>query len=256
LTPDPVTVPSFSLDGRVAVVTGASSGIGARAARVLHAAGARVALLGRRSERVEGLAAELDDALALPCDIRVEGSVTAALAGALETLGRFDVLVNAAGIVASSPAQDEEVSTFEDIVQTNLIGLFRVTQIVARPMLEQRSGSIVHIGSINGLVAGSDGPVAGYAASKGGVANLTRELAVQWGPSGIRVNSIAPGPYPSEMNNDYLDPEHEARVSSPTALGRVARVDELDGALLFLASDASSYVTGHTLVVDGGHTAS
>ena len=247
---------AFRLDGRVALVTGASSGLGARFASVLDAAGARVVLVAQRADRLDSLAGELTDAVALPCDIADPASVTQLVALALEATGRIDVLVNNAGLSDPMPAEDEPLEVWHRILDVNLTGLFHVTQLAGRAMLAAGSGSVINVASILGLVASGQIPQASYAASKGAVVNLTRELAVQWARRGVRVNAIAPGWFPSEMTEEMFGDEGSRRwMTRNTPMGRGGDGSELDGALLFLASDASSFVTGQTLAVDGGWTA-
>lgn len=247
----------FRLDGKVALVTGASSGLGERFARVLHGAGARVVVAARRADRLEALAAELDGAVALPLDVADDAQVAAVVDEVVASLGAIDVLVNNAGISTPMPAEDEPLDHFRQVLEVNLTGLFHVTQRCGRAMLAGgRGGVVVNIASILGLVASAPITQASYAASKGAVVNLTRELAVQWARRGVRVNAIAPGWFPSEMTAEMFDDESSltfVRRNAPMA--RAGEPHELDGSLLFLASEASSYVTGHTLVVDGGWTA-
>lgn len=246
----------FRMDGKVALVTGASSGLGERFARVLHGAGATVVATARRTERLEALAGELDGTVALPCDVGDEASVEALVAHALEACGRIDVLVNNAGMSDAMPAEDEPLEVFRRIVDVNLVGLFQLSQLVGRHMLAGDGGAMVNVASILGLVASGQVPQASYTATKGAVVNLTRELAVQWARRGIRVNAIAPGWFPSELTDELFSDEGGERwIKRGTPMGRGGAAHELDGALLFLASDASSFVTGHTLVVDGGWTA-
>lgn len=174
----------------------------------------------------------------------------------VEATGRLDVLVNAAGIAPSEDEGIESPDLFRKVLEVNTVGLYSCTRAAARAMLDHRGGSIVNVASISGIVAGDGLDTPSYAASKGAVINLTRELAVRWASSGVRVNAIAPGWFPSEMTDETLSSEAGKRfVEERTPLGRPGRLEELDGALLFLASEASSYVTGHTLVVDGGWTA-
>lgn len=243
----------FRLDGRVAIVTGASSGLGERFCRVLDAAGARVVPAARRVERLKQLAGELRDALPVACDVTDESQVAHLIEAALQRYGRIDVLVNGAGDADPYHAEEEPLETFADIVKLNLTAAFSVAQHAARHMLERGSGSIINMVSVLGLVGGGIHSVPGYAASKGGLVNLTRELAVEWGGRGLRVNAIAPAYFPSEMTAEiFASPKALARIARMAALGRPGQPHELDGPLLFLASDASSYVTGHVLVVDGG----
>ncbi len=250
-------VDRFRLDGKVAVVTGASSGIGERFARVLSGAGARVVLVARRMDRLERLAAELDDALPVAADLSRPDDLALPVAAAVRAYGRVDVLVNNAGIESSAPAVEEDVERFRQVLEVNLVAPFVLARTAAQDMLARgEGGSIVNIASILGLVGVGRIPQAAYAASKGGLVNMTRELAAQWATHGIRVNSIAPGFFPSELTTRLLgDPRGRGWVARHTPIGRAGEASEMDGALLYLASDASSYVTGTTLSVDGGWTA-
>ena len=245
----------FRLDGQVAIVTGASSGLGARFAEVLRGAGASVVVAARRVDRLEELAARID-ALAVACDVSRPEQVEALVAATMERFGRVDVLVNNAGISTTGPAEDEPLEGFRDVMEVNVNGLFHLTQLVARHMLVAGSGSVVNIASMLGLVAGTPIKQASYCASKGAVVNLTRELGAQWARKGVRVNAIAPGWFPTEMTADMVDDDRStAFVTSNCPMGRYGEPHELDGALLFLASAASSYCTGQILTVDGGWTA-
>lgn len=244
------------LVGRVAVVTGASSGLGRRAAELLHAQGADVVIAARRLDRLDELADRLGRRVhPTSCDVRSSDDIAATFEVAAR-LGGADVVVAAAGISDGEPAETESRQRFADVIDVNLVATFEVAATAARQMLPKGRGSIVHIASIFGLVASTPVRAAAYAASKGGLVNLTRELAAQWGDRGVRVNAVAPGWFPTEMNTElFRDERSMAWVERSTMLGRAGADGELDGAIRFLASDDSSYVTGHVLVVDGGWTA-
>ena len=249
-----MTNPLFRLDGRVALVTGTSSGLGYRFAEVLDAAGASVVFAARRLDATVELAGRLRDALPVGCDVRDPADRERLVAAALDRYGRIDILVNNAGIAHSGPAEDEPLDVFREQFETNTLGLFALSQLVGRHMLERGTGAIVNIASPAAAVSLDRYGLAGYGASKAAVVALTRELAAQWADRGVRVNAISPSWFPTATSGYLQDPDQVAWINAHTPMGRPARPDELDGPLLFLASDASSYVTGHTLAVDGGWT--
>lgn len=246
----------FRVDGSVALVTGASSGLGARFARVLAETGAVVYAAARRQANLEALAEEHAGIRPIPLDVTDREACERVISTIVSEQGGLDVLVNSAGISAPGRAETASIDDFRRTLDVNVVGLFSVAQLAARPMLEKHSGSIINVASMLGLVAAAPLRDAAYTASKGAVVNLTRELAVQWARSGVRVNALAPGFFASEMVAGMFADERSMRwLRSNSPMDRPGAPDELDGALLFLASAASRYVTGHVLTVDGGWTA-
>ena len=244
----------FRLDGRVALVTGASSGLGDRFARVLHAAGATVVVAARRTDRLQALAAALGERVVpMTCDVASDGDCERLVADAVALHGHLDILVNNAGIGAPMAAEDEPIDGFRQIIDVNLNALFLLCQLAGRHMLERGTGVIVNLASVLGQVASAPIKQASYCASKGAVVNLTRELGVQWARKGVRVNALAPGWFESEMTElMFSDQSANDFMKRNCPMGREGHAHELDGALLYLCSDASSYMVGQTLTVDGG----
>jgi hypothetical protein len=243
------------LDRRVALVTGASSGLGARFATVLHAAGAAVVLTARRGDRLRQLAADLGSrAVFVPGDLRDPAVRAAAVDLAASRFGRLDILVNNAGVCDTGPLHERPLADVTDVIDLNLVAALDLCRLSAPLLFAQPRSTVINVASIYGLV-GSREPIAAYNASKGALVNLTRHLAAQWGPHGVRVNALAPGFFPTDMTGHLTDPDQRTRIEQRTLLGRVPDLAEIDGPLLFLASDAASYVTGHVLAVDGGWTA-
>jgi NAD(P)-dependent dehydrogenase (short-subunit alcohol dehydrogenase family) len=250
-----VTDHIFDLTNSTAIITGASSGLGARFATTLRRSGADVVLAARRFDRIEALASELggDHALAVLVDVRDPSAVAALVDRAVERFGRLDVMINGAGIASARPAEEESTAAFAEVLSVNLAAVFTGCREAARVMLEQGSGSIINVASVLGMIGSWRIPDAAYCASKGGVVNLTRELGAQWARRGVRVNAIAPGWFRSEMTAPMFDgPTWDRYVDRTVPAGRAGTESELDGALLFLASGASSYVVGQTIAVDGG----
>lgn len=247
-----------ALAGRTAIVTGASSGLGVTFARALAGAGARVVLAARRADRLEALAAELraGGAAALPiaCDVTDQAAVASMVEAASREFGRLDVLVTAAGVVADGGFAPEKVpaAAFEQTMRVNVLGAWYCCQQVALRMLRDGGGSIINIASVAGLNGVAAFPPA-YQASKAAVLNLTRSLSSSWADRGVRVNALAPGWFPSEMTEPvFAIPAFKSWAESCAPMGRLGDPEELVGALLFLATDASRFVTGQTIVVDGG----
>jgi NAD(P)-dependent dehydrogenase (short-subunit alcohol dehydrogenase family) len=252
-------IEQFSLAGRTAIVTGASYGLGVRFATTLAEAGANVVLAARSVDKLAETASKVEalgvKALVQPCDVTDPEAVKATVAAAWETFGRADILVNNAGAVAEAGVVPERIpdEAFAATVATNLNGLFTFCREVgSRQLADGAGGSIINVSSVAGLGAQHHFPSA-YQASKAAVINLTRNLGASWGRRRVRVNALCPGWFPSEMTGPFFAmPTFMRRVEAMTPMGRIGESHELDGALLFLASDASSFVTGSVLTVDGG----
>ena len=249
----------FRLDGRAAVVIGGAGGLGSAMARGLAEAGAAVAVADADAEQARRVAEAIGKAggRARPAavDVADRGSVERMADEVERALGPVEVLVNCAGVTHRSPAADFPEAEWHRVIAVNLTGVFHGCQVLGRRMLARRSGRIVNIASIAGQI-GLTGTVA-YAASKGGVVMLTRALAVEWAPLGVRVNAIAPSWFESNIGDlIHREPGYAERAMRRVPAGRMGTPDELIGAVLYLASDASSMVTGHILAVDGGTLAS
>ena len=251
----------FDLSGKVAIVTGGATGLGLQFATGLAEAGASIVLCARDGERCERAARELAGlgvrTLGLACDVRSEHDVDGVVHRALEELGRIDILVNNAGAVRVGWPQDIELEDWQAVVDVNLTGVFLCCRAVGRAMIAAgRGGKIVNVSSVAGLRGAPPALMntVAYQASKGGVVILTQDLACKWARHGINVNAIAPGWFPSEMTEPQIERRGDALLER-IPLGRFGGPDDLKGAVVFLASQASDYVTGQTLAVDGGQTA-
>jgi NAD(P)-dependent dehydrogenase (short-subunit alcohol dehydrogenase family) len=254
-----VNTAAFNLTGRVAVVIGGTSGIGRMLALGLAHAGADVLATGRRAEEVEKVASEIEQlgraSLRVATDVRSRDSLETLLERALGAFDKVDILVNCAGKTQRTPTLDVSEAEWADILDTNLTGTLRACQVFGRHMLQRGYGRIVNIASLGSFVALHE--VAAYCASKAAVASLTKSLAVEWGSRGVNVNAIAPGVFRTALNQALLDGTDRGReFLLRTPLKRFGKIEELAAACVFLASDASSFVNGEVMVVDGGFLAS
>ena len=249
----------FNLSGRVAIITGGSIGLGRQMAEGLAEMGANLALCARKTERCEQAAEELRrlgvKTLALGCDVKKPDHVQAVVDATVSQFGRIDILINNAGTSCGAPVEEMRLEHWNKVIETNLTGTFLFSQAVGKIMLPQRRGKIINIASVAGLRgAPPEFQAIGYHASKGGIIAFTKDLACKWGIHNIQVNAIAPGWFPTNMSQVVIERNKEAFLGK-IPLRRFGNEHDLKGAAVFLASDASDYVTGHVLVVDGGQTA-
>ncbi len=248
----------FDLSGKTAIVTGGSRGIGCEMAEALAEAGASVMLCARREEALMETVAEFTgrgfDVAGKACDVSLPQDVQALVDETVTRFGRLDILVNNAGISWGAMPEEMPLEKWQKVIDVNLTGCFLMAQAAGREMLKNNSGSIINISSISGITSSANGPFyAGYVASKAGLIGLTRELAASWGRRGIRVNAIAPGFFHSRLADAAID-IYERSIQENNVLPRIGSEGELKGVTVFLASEASSYITGQTIAVDGGMT--
>ncbi|HET7737399.1 MAG TPA: glucose 1-dehydrogenase [Tepidiformaceae bacterium] len=245
----------FDLTGRVALVTGAGRGLGRAMSLALAAAGADIAVSARTTDEIESLAVEIRgmgrDARAFTCDITDDLQCDALIAGVVEWAGKLDILVNNAGINIRKPAVELSAEEYRRVLSTNLDGSFYCARAAGRHMLDRGSGKVINISSVMGRVALP--ALTAYATAKGGIEQLTRALAVEWAPHNVQVNAIAPTYFETDLTRPlYEDPERREFITGRTPAGRWGQPHELAGAVIFLASGASDYITGQSLAVDGG----
>ena len=249
----------FDLTGRVAIVSGGSMGLGLQMAEGLAEMGANLVLCARKKERCEGAAEALRrqgvQTLALACDVKDKAAIHRVVDETLAKFGRIDILLNNAGVSWGASVEEMTLEQWDKVISTNLTGTFLFCQAVSKSMAAQGAGKIINIASVAGMGgASSDLQAIGYHASKGGVIAFTRDLACKWAPRNIQVNAIAPGWFPTHMSSGVIQQRKDSLLAK-IPLGRFGGDHDLKGAAVFLASDASAYVTGHVLVVDGGQTA-
>lgn len=243
----------FNLTGKRALITGSSQGIGFALASGLAAAGANIVLNGRDESKLSAAAAKLPNAQTLAFDVTDHEAARMAIDGFEALHGAIDILVNNAGMQHRAPLQDFPPEMFEKLLQTNIASVFHVGQAVARHMIARGAGRIINIASVQSLLARPG--IAPYTATKGAVSNLTKGMATDWAPLGLNCNAIAPGYFDTPLNAALVaDPDFSAWLEKRTPAGRWGNVEELQGACIFLASNAASFVNGHTLYVDGGIT--
>ena len=250
----------FNLKGRVAVVTGASSGLGKRFAMVLAKQGADVAIVARRLDRLEELAKEIETlgvrCFPVKCDATVETDVINTVSAIVDHFGKIDILVNNAGIAIGEKTEDTSGDDFKKVIDVNLNGVFYFAREIGKNMIKNNYGRLINIASMYGLVGNKFSPCLSYHASKGAIINFARGLAAEWAKYNITVNNIGPGYFESEMTEGFFNTEpFQNFVKNTTCMERVGKPEELDTALVFLAADGSTYITGQTVYVDGGWTA-
>lgn len=248
----------FDVSGKHAIVTGASSGLGRQFALCLAEQGANVAIFARRVEKLEEVKKEIEaygvKCLAVPCDVTDTRQIVNAVDTVVREFGRIDILINNAAAGFATPAVDTPDDLWERVMNTNVNGVFYVAREVGKVMIKQNYGKIINIGSFHCQVTMNGFPRSGYSTAKGAVNMMTKALAAEWAKNGITVNTLGPGYFKSEMADKVTDERYENTIKNGCPMGRRGNPGELNGAMLYLASDASSYVTGQLLLVDGGWT--
>lgn len=250
----------FDLKGKVALVTGASSGLGVQFAKALARQGADVVIAARRVEKLENVKKEIEAmgvrCMAIKCDVLITSEITAMVSESKSAFGKIDILINNAGIGKGIPAESQTDEEWRETLRINCDSVYYVAREVGKVMIEQKYGKIVNIGSIHSMVAMPGSPISAYCTSKGAVLMMTKALANEWAKYNITVNAIGPAYFPSEMTKDVIETEGLlGAIQILCPMGRPGREGELDGAIVYFASDASSYTTGQYLAVDGGWTA-
>lgn len=250
----------FDLKNKVAIVTGASSGLGVQFSKVLARNGANVAIMARRMEKLLEVKSELEaygiECLAIQCDVTNTDNIKKSVEKVYNHFGKIDILVNNAGIAIPGIATDQNDDQWKKMIDTNLNSVYYFCREVGKYMVEAKYGKIINVGSIHSQVAMSGFPLSAYCTSKGGVKMLTQALATEWAKENITVNAIGPAYFPSEMTSDILEDQaflQQIQLFCP--MGRAGKTGELDGAIIYFASDASSYTSGQLLSIDGGWTA-
>lgn len=249
----------FDLTGKVAVITGASSGLGVQFAKALAKQGANIAVVARRVEKLETVKKEVESlgvkCLAVKCDVAKTDDIKAAVINIKDYFGTIDILVNNAGIGLFGPAESQSDELWENMMSVNLNGVYYFAREVGKIMIEKNYGKIINVGSIHSTVAMTGLPISAYCTTKGGVEMLTKALANEWAKYNITVNAIGPAYFPSELTNDMIDDkDFQQVIKTYCPMGRAGRDGELDGAIIYFSSDASSYTTGQLLTIDGGWT--
>jgi gluconate 5-dehydrogenase len=250
----------FDLTGKIALVTGASSGLGAQFAKALAGQGADLAIVARRQEKLDEVKKTIEAigvrCFPVKCNVLNTDEIKSAVAQIKDHYGRIDILVNNAGVARKLPAETQPDDDWNAVIDTNLNSAYFVAREVGKIMIEQKYGKIINVASIHANVAHAANPISAYCASKGGVLMLTKALAAEWAKHNINVNALGPSYFPSEMTqNTMSDPGFLSVAKTYCPMGRPGKLDELDGAVVYFASDASSFTTGQLLAVDGGWTA-